>query len=295
MSALTEFSILASRIWLLVLRQDAKFTRLSVKRLYLRNLLSRAPVVSSAGPIVSVTSYGARIQTVYLALEAIAAGTVLPSRLILWLDDVQMFKSPPLSLQRLAKRGLEILPTEDFGPHKKYYPYLLSTNQLDVPLVTADDDVLYSRWWLAGLIKAHHESRDAVSCYRAHVIKVVRGAIQPYRTWSRCESTEASFRHFPTGSGGCIYPALFLDKLKCAGAEFQRICPRADDIWLHANALRAGFKIKQIRQLPCNFPFLPGTQDGGLSRVNVGLGHNDEQIRVTYTSEDLALLATCSG
>ena len=35
-------------------------------------------------------------------------------------------------------------------------------------------------------------------------------------------------------------------------------CPRGDDIWLHANALRAGFKVRQIRERANQLPLRTG-------------------------------------
>jgi hypothetical protein len=280
----------ARRLCLFFLRQDVKLAKLNVQRLHLRSIRSTAPLVSPRGPIVSITTHGDRLHTVYLALESIAAGSVLPSRLILWVDDAQVFKSPPSTLKRLISRGLEIRLAENYGPHTKYYPYLLSSDHFDGPLVIADDDFLYSRWWLAGLVKAHNENAGVVNCYRAHVIRLADGTVRPYRTWEHCKSTKPSFSHFATGSSGCIYPAPLLSRLKLAGSDFKQVCPKADDIWLHANALRAGFKIKQILHRPINFPLLPGTQNQALTSTNVGLGGNDEQIKNTYTAQDLALL-----
>jgi hypothetical protein len=284
-----------SHTWLFLLRQDSKFGQLNLKCLHLHNLWSRSAMVGPNGPVVSVTTYGPRLKTVYLTLESIACGSILPSRLLLWIDDLQILRNPPPPLRRLVNRGLEIRPTADYGPHKKYYPYLLSAGNFDSPLVTADDDVLYSRWWLSGLLSAHNENPLTVNCYRAHVMDFAEGKLRPYRTWTSCRSTEPSFCHFATGSSGCLYPATFLNELKRAGAGFQDLCPKADDVWLNANALRAGFKTRQIRRRSVNFPFLPGTQHGGLSQTNVGCGENDEQIRKTYTSADVAHLMTCAG
>jgi hypothetical protein len=280
----------AVRTWLFLLRQDAKFTRLNVQRLRIQNLRSSSSVVASKGPVVSLTSYGKRVNTVYLAIESIAAGSILPSRIILWLDDVETLNNRPSSLKRLEKRGLEVRLCGKFGPHTKYYPYLLSEDNFDAPLVIADDDVLYSRWWLAGLQRADVQNPRVVSCYRAYIVRLAHGAVQPYHMWGPCQSTEPSFYHFATGVSGCIYPSELLPKLKLAGSEFLQFCPKGDDIWLHASALRAGFKIRQIRQRHLDFPLVPGTQSDGLSRQNVGLGYNDEQIRRTYTAEDIAIL-----
>jgi hypothetical protein len=186
---------------------------------------------------------------------------------------------------------MEVRLTSNYGPHTKYYPYILSTGRFESPLVTADDDVLYSRWWLEGLLNAHRERPDVVNCYRAHVIQLLNGGLASYGTWRPCVSSEPSFRHFATGVSGCIYPAPFLSKLKAAGSGFLETCPKADDVWLHANALRAGFMIRQIRNRPLRFPLVPKSQASGLFQDNVIESQNDQQIRRTYTIMDLKRLA----
>ena len=277
---------------LVLLKQNLALTQLNSQRLHLQNVRSTLPLLAHRGPVVSITTYGTRLKTVYLVLESIASGSVLPSRLILWVDDPQVFRTPPAPLRRLVRRGLEICLTEDYGPHKKYYPYVASAASFDHPLVTADDDVFYSRWWLAGLVSAHNQNPDVVNCYRANVVRFTDRLLQPYPAWRPCDSTEPSLSHFPLGNSGCIYPAPFLRILKHAGDAFFQSCPRGDDIWLHANAIRAGFKVRQIQQQPVNFPCVPGTQHNGLSRVKAE--RIDEQIRKTYTTQDIALLVSAS-
>jgi hypothetical protein len=283
------------RLQVFLSRQDMKLAKLSLKDLHFRNSNSKASVVAPGGPVVSMTTYGKRIRSVYLALESIAAGTVLPSRLILWLDDAKSFSQKPESLQRLEERGLEIRLTENYGPHKKYYPYLLTENAFESPLVTADDDAIYSRWWLAGLVSAHDQNSSVVNCFRAHVVELAGGTIRPYLNWSPCESITPSYRNFATGVSGCIYPTRLLGMLKRAGSGFQQVCPKADDIWLHVNALRSGFKIKQILHRQLNFPSLPGTQATGLFQANADLAGNDTQIKSTYSAKDIDLLISAEA
>jgi hypothetical protein len=280
------------RLWLLVLRQDAKFAGLNLRRLTLRNTTSRKPVVASRGPVVSIATYGKRIRTAYLALESIADGSVLPSRMILWVDDSEVFKNLPDSLRRLEERGLEIKITANYGPHKKYYPYLEATTTFDVPLVTADDDVVYPRTWLNGLVDSFTQNSAVVNCYRAHVMKIVNGKIAPYSSWSPCRSAEPSLLNFSTGVSGNIYPPAFLRRLKAAGKGFEQLCPKADDVWMHVNAIRSGFEIKQIGSYPLNFPLVPDTQDTALYLSNPHQSQNDSQIRNTYGPNDIDLLAS---
>jgi len=94
---------------------------------------------------------------------------------------------------------------------------------------------------------------------------------------------------------GCIYPPSLLNKLKHAGSEFLQLCPKADDVRLHVNAVRAGIKIRQVCNRPLRFPFVPGTQDSGLYHSNVLLARNDEQIGNTYTARDIAFLESTAA
>jgi hypothetical protein len=278
------------RAWLFLARQDVKVTKVNIGRLRRRNQETSKPVIAPGGPVVSLTSFGERLQTVYLTIESIGIGSLLPSRLILWIQDEESFRSRPDSLKRLEVRGLEVRLTTKYGPHTKYFPFIMSTDTFDCPLATADDDMLYSMWWLYGLAMAHKENQRLINCYRAHFMHFSNGRIKPYLNWEARKSIEPNARCFATGSSGCIYPAEFLVKLKRAGDEFLQLCPWADDVWLHVNALRAGFKIRQIAHRPLVFPMIPGTQKSGLFNKNWHRTGNDEQIRRTYTAEDLALL-----
>jgi hypothetical protein len=96
--------------------------------------------------------------------------------------------------------------------------------------------------------------------------------------------------NFATGVSGVIYPPAFQRKVKEAGMGFTVLCPKADDIWLHVQALRGGFEIKQLKTWEQSFPVMPGTQDMGLIQGNVHGSQNDVQIRKTYTPEDIARL-----
>jgi hypothetical protein len=151
--------------------------------------------------------------------------------------------------------------------------------------------VLYAKWWLQGLIDANRNRGDIVNCYRAHIIMIEEGQFKSYQLWKSCRSAEASFLHFATGVSGCIYPAPLLSRLKAAGSAFQQLCPKADDIWLNVNALRGGFRVRQIRSWSIRFPLIPETQSTGLLHTNFHRSQNDEQIKNTYTANDLIQLA----
>jgi hypothetical protein len=262
------------------------------------NFYGKSRVTSPGGPVVSLTTFGRRSRNVYLSIESIARGSSRPSRLLLWIDEETLIRNLPPTLRRLQERGLEIRPCRNYGPHKKYYPYVESQDSFDTPLATADDDVLYPRYWLHELVSANAAHPDAVNCYLAHVIALNGNRIEKYRAWKSCDSTLPDSLHVATGFAGVIYPPSFLMVLKRAGRAFEACCPKGDDLWLHAQALRSGFKVRQILpRLPYfSFQAVPGAANTALSNENVTNGDgNDRQIRATYNDADLRLLQLDCG
>jgi hypothetical protein len=256
-----------------------------------RNRLSSAAVIQPEGPVISMTSYGSRLQTVYLALESIARGSCRPSRVILWVDNSDLYENPPKPIRRLQRRGLEVRLCENLGPHKKYYPYLHIQSEFKDPLITADDDIIYPRWWLSRLMEAYRKSPRQVHCYRAHVIETDEEGLKPYRDWKPCTTTEPSYCNFATGVSGILYPPELQRAIKEAGDEFRQCCPKADDLWLHVQAIRAGYMIHQVYPKAIHFPVLPGTQANSLFQANVLEGDgNDLQAKETYSDSDLEKL-----
>lgn len=268
-----------------------------VRRLNGANMRSKDPLTHPGGPVVSLTSYGGRVNTVYLTIEAIAEGSVLPSRLILWLDDEAVFNRLPGPLLQLQRRGLEVRLTGNYGPHTKYYPYVETTEHFGLPLITADDDILYPRRWLEGLVQAYTERPDVINCYRARVVQLEAAGLSPYLSWQMCNSTEPTIRHFATGVSGVVYPPAFLAFLKRAGSLFMSCCPKADDIWLHVQALRSGYQVRQFVKRFLHFPMIPGTQHTALQISNWGdPGEgNDRQAAMTYSRQDLDILWRAVG
>ncbi|MFD4423039.1 hypothetical protein ACFWN7_16260 [Agromyces sp. NPDC058484] len=252
------------------------------RRMALLNRVTRTPVTGD-GPVVSLTTHGDRVRRVHMTIETIARGAVRPAELVLWLDDPAVVARPPRTLRRLQRRGLQVRLSQNYGPHTKYYPYLLAREAFDRPLVTADDDMLYPVAWLADLADAHRTHPDEVLCHRARRVQLRDGRIEPYLTWPLVGSTEPSPLNFATGVSGALYPPRFLIELKSLGSGFLDACPRADDVWLHWAAVRAGYSIRQIDPEAKNYPTVPQTQDDALQDDNVLGGGNDAQIAATYT------------
>jgi hypothetical protein len=210
----------------------------------------------------------------------------------LWIDDPSLLQDLPNSLKNLQRRGLEIYLCENFGPHTKYFPYVSSIKDHVYPLVTGDDDQLYPTWWLEELLKAYEAAPDRVNCHYAKVVGLVNGELQPYEGWAKCDSTNPSYRYIALGVSGVIYPPGLLNALRNAGTAFRACCPKADDVWLHVQALRNGYRIQQLTRLPREFLMIPGSQDVALWHYNLREGGNNWQIRATYTSDDYARMSS---
>ncbi|BBY80086.1 hypothetical protein MPUL_12440 [Mycolicibacterium pulveris] len=231
------------------------------------NLFSLRRVTGDCDVDVSLTTYGNRVRSVWSTVESIGRGTVRPRRIILWIEDPSIVANPPAPLRRLRRRGLEIKQCDDFGPHKKYYPYLLEGEPTRT-LVTADDDMYYPRRWLENLLAAHRDGE--VTAYRARL-----RTDGPYASWPACTTDKPSDRVFATGVSGVAYPSSLLSALRARGDSFMDICPRADDFWLHFAALATGLTIRQVANFPADWwpqLRLAGT---GLWPENLKEGGND--------------------
>lgn len=254
-----------------------------------KNIISRNPITEIGGPTVCLTSYGKRISTVYRTIESIGQGALKPGRIILWLAYEDYKKSSIPSLKRLQTRGLEILTCPDYGPHKKYFPYVL-LDETAHPLVTADDDVFYPREWLSSLVSKSEQHLDTVICFRAHKISLTPSGIAPYKTWGYCHDTAPSPLNFATGVSGVLYPKSMIRALKMAGDGFLDCCPRSDDIWLHHIAIQSNIKIAQVTNHPIHFVESVSTRSESLNRTNVSQGGNDLFIKKTYSDDAISKL-----
>lgn len=256
-----------------------------------RNAVSKGAVTGPPdGPVVSLTSYGKRTFSCYLAIESIAVGHLKPSRLILWLDDPAILNRLPRSLVRLQKRGLEIRPCHDWGPHKKCYPAAAEGVTDGRHLVTADDDLLYPHHWLEDLHRGASETPGMVVCHRAMVVAHADHGLAPYTTWKHCRTTEPGLRVYPLPGAGASYPPALQVALREAGTEFEDKSPRNEDVWLHSLQVRHGIKARQLTDVPLRELAIPGTQASGLWMTHIRGGGTDEAIAKTYTPADVARL-----
>ncbi|WP_018119262.1 hypothetical protein [Corynebacterium mastitidis] len=276
------------------------FTLFRLVPLLWNNRFSREPIPAEGsgehGVVISLTTHGRRLRTVFLAVESVVRG---PQRapVVLWLDpeDYDRRGQWPPSLRRLVRRGLTVRRGDgDLGPHAKYWNQFCRVAGTPTRVVTIDDDVIYPEWFLDRLLAIGGLRLDTVAAYRAHRIELREGRMLPYMKWSPADTCDASLLHFATGVSGVCYPPSFIEYVVAQGIRFKEVAPRADDVWLHVCALRSGHPVRQVFANPRNFAVVPSAQLSSLILSNGVGGGNDEQIAAAYGPADVAALLRAS-
>jgi hypothetical protein len=231
------------------------------------------------GPlIVSLTSYGPRLQSLHLTLKCLLRQSVQPDRIVLWLAEPDL-KAAPASLLALAEQGIALEPTEDLKSYKKIIPALKA--RPDAFIVTADDDVYYRSAWLEELVRGWSGNPREIVGRRVRQIALgPDGTPEPYARWRwRFEEGVVSATQLAVGMGGVLFPPGSLASPDVFDAEsFMRLSPTADDLWLYWMARKAGSRVRKVSRQRTYF-FWPRTQDVGLANINRRAGANDVQIR----------------
>ncbi|NLF91105.1 MAG: glycosyltransferase [Corynebacterium marinum] len=270
------------------------FTLFRMIPLAWNNHFSRRRFPREGDVVISLTSHGDRLDRVHYTLESLARGTV-KAPVVLWLDEKDYRGEWPKTLRRLVGRGLQVRCSDGlYGPHTKYWSQFREVAGTGKRVATVDDDMIYPEWFLERLLFVGDLRDDAVIAYRAHRIELRDGDLLPYVKWTAADTCWASFLHFATGVSGVLYPASFIAYVVEQGDVFRELSPRADDVWLHACALRSGHRIRQVYASPRNFAVVPSTQGGALVIGNTLMGGNDEQIARVYDGDDVARLVAAS-
>lgn len=233
-----------------------------------------------ANLVVSLTSYGDRLKTCHLAIKSILDQELVPSRVVLWLDDETNGIRLPEELTGLVPLGVEIRRgCNNLRGHKKYFYAMREFGNL--PIITIDDDVLYDRDVISTLVALHYKFPEAVVARRAHRIMASGSHLLPYHEWGyefreNCPHPRASL--MATGVGGVLYPPYFADDDLLNEDAIKAYALRADDIWL--KAFEARKKILTV-SIPTRRPHplqIPGTMASGLSADVTAFGLENDLI-----------------
>jgi len=198
--------------------------------------------------IVSLTTYPARINSVYKTISTLLQQTVKPDKVVLWLAEPQFpDKNLPENLTRLQEFGLEIKWTEnDIRSFKKLIPSLREYPE-DI-IITVDDDNYYDERLVEFLYNSYLENPECIHARQAFVVKHDGQGklVMTARNYVYNSTYLPSFLNEPVGCGGVLYPPHVLDDNVLNEEQFMKIVPTNDDLWFWAHALKKGTKIRVI-------------------------------------------------
>lgn len=228
--------------------------------------------------IVSLTSFPARIDKVWMVVESLINQQQKPHKIILWLSKEQFpsIELLPQKLKKQRKRGLDIrLVDRDYRSHKKYlYAFREYPNDY---VILVDDDILYPSNFISELLPGM-EDGDRVNCSYGCMIQDDKfGNLMPYNSWKRIINENTTDRRFFFGSGGgTVFIPSTLNPDICNIDDAFQLCPTADDVWLNTMCRISGLKCCKVRG-GLIFP-VKIKDDQTLFNVNGSLSQNDIQI-----------------
>ena len=241
--------------------------------------------------IVSLTSYGDRLETLDICIKSLLKQTKKADKIVVYLtNDLHENELPP-KLLALREQGVEFhfIPL-DLRPHKKYY-YAMQEFPNDV-IVTVDDDVIYDPELLAKLYQTYQKFPQCIVAGRAHEITFdEKGEFELYNDW-KWESTvenRPSMRFIATGAGGVLYPPHLINLNILLNLENVYRYLTVDDLWLKTAEVLSGVTTVMCdRRMEENRRGIPHTQEQGLFNNNVGHNENDVQLKDLNQRFDLA-------
>lgn len=230
--------------------------------------------------IVSLTSFPARINEIWITIETILRQSFKPDKIILWLgkdqfSDIEL----PQSLTNLISRGLTIEFVKDLRSHTKYYYALQRFPKENV--ITLDDDLYYPSDTIIHLVKLHKDNASAICANRVHKFTFNNGNINPYRKWNHNYKGKFRLSHeyLLTGVSGVLYPPNVIHTDVFDSELFSNICFYADDVWLTIQAIRKGTKIFAGEYFNKDMVVVSKSQKTRLLSTNSHNGGNDEQLK----------------
>lgn len=242
--------------------------------------------------IVSLTTFGSRIEKVYLTIESIMQGVVKPNRIILWLaKDEFCMETIPATLLKQKERGLQIEFCEDIRSYKKLIPTL--KKYPEACIVTIDDDVMYEIDFLDKLLRSHMQHPKNVLVNVARQIVVEKEEVQSYIHWPHVANDAKIETPYimGIGVGGILYPAHSLHEDVLNQEAFMNLCPYGDDIWFYAMAIKKNTKTIKLptNQEEGDFVNIYGSTPDALCTQNMQRvdNRNDKQFKAVFDKYQL--------
>lgn len=220
--------------------------------------------------VASLTSYPARINSVWLVVKSLLLQTYKPDMVILWLAEEQFpAKELPRNLTIMQNYGLEIKWVKDIYGHKKYRVPVMEQVSNEV-VITFDDDILYSPKCIERLMAVHKRHPNCLVCERGQTFDDKK-VCNPGR-WKTISDTGVmvpTYSMNPSPGGGCLIPfgAFHPDAVKeeC----FRRLAYKNDDLWYMFMCAANKTRMIKTRKYHKIFSLVEGSQIEQMATENV--------------------------
>jgi hypothetical protein len=235
--------------------------------------LTKRPIVpldsNGGGPILSLTSFPARIKNLWIVLDSFYRQTLRPSKIVLVLTREEFPKGMeeiPNSLKRLLNKGLEIVFVDyNLRPHNKYY-YALSTYK-DCDVVTLDDDLYY---WQDTIERLYELKRNHPGCICANraMLQTEKDGKVLFSGVHLKEGYRKGMNLMAQGVGGVLYLPEFRSEEMFKQETIRELSIRNDDNWLRIQETLMDIPVVTGRNYPHPLILL-SSQGVALWRTNV--------------------------
>lgn len=247
---------------------------------------------------ISMTSISSRIHDIEQVIYSLLNQSLVADKLILNISRGSFLKDNGISesdfspfVREMIDNGrVELHYCVNTGPYRKIIPTLERYSNDAFWVATADDDVIYSRDWLNGLVQESLKY-NCISAYRCRLLLVEDGKIFPYNSWPLINSSfierfggngqfsKPSLMFFPTGRDGVLYHSTHLHDLKALSA-LQALAPFQDDIALKLYTLAKNIPVAIVPlDEKWESEIFPGTGNAGPTLWSLNKdGENDKVI-----------------
>lgn len=214
---------------------------------------SRRHIIDRSLPIVvSLTSFPARINRVWIVIESMLRQTPGPERIVLWLSKDQFpneLNDLPENLVSQTDRGLEIRFVEgDIRSHKKYY--YAFTEFKDKYILTIDDDLLFPSTFVNDVyVCAKRHNNSVIANFGSKFRWENQGAYLGRTNETVSPEETGGDLFFGSGGGTLFSPKRllpFMDDIE----TIMTLCPTADDIYLNSLIRLAGMEVTFMGVFP---------------------------------------------
>ncbi|MES2608153.1 MAG: hypothetical protein V4544_05450 [Pseudomonadota bacterium] len=229
--------------------------------------------------IISLTSYPARMQTTWLAIESLLRQEEKPDRVVLNLFEGEFpGRVVPWFIRQQMKRGLEInWCPENLKVFLKVIPAIQKFPEAAV--VAVDDDIIYPSDRLKNLIAGYREHPDCVIAQEVREIAHHAGVVYPCCEWNFTgwngfideRKLGPSNILVPEGVTGVLFPPNSLAQIVQNYTLFKELTPTEDDLWLYSALLLNRKNVVKIESfnLPFDSVILDAHyMDSALSKIN---------------------------